>query len=300
MTLERYEEELLRDTVDIHVHTTPDYTPRLMDDIEVATEAHAKGMRALVLKGHVCHTADRAFLAHKVVPGIQLFGGVVLNDPVGGLNPAAVDASIRMGGKVVWMPTMWAKNHVDHARVHPSRGYITQKMPFPEVGLTVLRADGTLKPEVVEILDLCVQGRQALSCGHLGLAESLAVVTEARRMGVRHVWVSHPEYEPLNFSVADQRRLADAGALIEHVMACHLPFWFPEDRARYWSPAQIWEAVEAVGAERTILSSDLGMLHGPTPADGFRQFIQTFQSLGAGRRELDLMTRELPARVLEL
>ena len=119
-------------------------------------------------------------------------------------------------------------------------------------------------------------------------------------MGVRAVYVSHPEYEPLNFSIERQRQLADAGAYIEHVMACHLPFWFPADRELYWSAAQVWEAIEAVGPERTILSSDLGMIHGPTPTDGLRQFIQTFQSLGAGPRELDLMTKENPARVLEL
>jgi len=299
VTLEVYE-ALLRDTVDIHIHTTPDYAPRLMDDVEVAQEAAAKGMRAIVLKGHISHTADRAYIARKVVPAVEIYGGVVLNDPVGGLSAAPVDASIRMGGRVVWLPTMWAKNHVEHARAHPSRGYITQKMPFPKVGLTVLDEDGTLKPVVREILDLCVQGRQALSCGHLSFEESLAVVSEARRMGVRAVYVSHPEYEPLNFSIERQRTLVDAGASIEHVMACHLPFWFPVDRRLYWSAAQIWEAIEAVGPERTILSSDLGMIHGPTPTDGFRQFIQTFQSLGAGPRELDLMTKENPARILGL
>lgn len=299
MTLEAYE-ALLKGTVDIHIHTTPDYTPRLMDDLEVATQAAQAGMRAIVLKGHISHTADRAFLTQKVVPGVGVFGGIVLNDPVGGLNPAAVDASIRMGGRIVWMPTMWSKRHVDHVREHPSMGYATQNMPFPTVGITILDGDGKMKPEVREILDLCVRGDQALSCGHLSLDEALILVAEARRAGVRSVHVTHPEYEPLNFSIEAQRALADAGALIEHVMAVHLPFWFPRDPTLYWPPYRIWDAIKAVGTERTVLSSDLGMIHGPTPTDGFRQFIQTFRSLGASDRDLDLMTRENPARVVGL
>ena len=299
MTLEQYE-ALLRGTVDIHIHTTPDYTPRLMDDLEVATQAAQMGMRAIVLKGHISHTADRAFITQKVVPGVGVYGGVVLNDPVGGLNPAAVDASIRMGGRIVWMPTMWSKRHVEHVRDHPSVGYTTQNMPFPKVGLTILDGDGKLKPEVLEILDLCVQGDQALSCGHLSIEEALILVVQARRMGVRSVHVTHPEYEPLNFSTENQRKLADAGALIEHVMAVHLPYWFPQDRSLYWPPSQIWESIKVVGTERTILSSDLGMIHGPTPTDGFRQFIQTFKSLGASQHDLDLMTRQNPARVVGL
>jgi len=297
VTFESYE-ELLKNTVDIHIHTTPDYTPRLMDDIEVAREAAEKGMRAIVLKGHISHTADRAYLTQKVVPGVQVYGGVVLNDPVGGLNPAAVDASIRMGGRIVWMPTMWSKQHVDHVKEHPSRGYTTQKTPFPKVGITILDGDGKLKPVVREILDLCVEGDQALSCGHLSITEALILVTEALKMGVRSVHVGHPEYEPLNYSIENQKKLADAGAYIEHVMACHLPFWFPDDHNLYWSSAQIWDSILAVGTERTILSSDLGMIHGPTPADGFRQFIQTFKSHGASQRDLDLMTRDNPSRVL--
>ena len=59
-----------------------------MDDIDVANLAKAKGMRGIVLKNHVATTADRAALVMKVVPGIEVYGGIVLNKAVGGINPA--------------------------------------------------------------------------------------------------------------------------------------------------------------------------------------------------------------------
>ena len=80
-------------TIDFHVHSDPDVFGRSMDDIDVAVLAKRKGMRALVLKNHVTMTADRAMLVMKTVPGIEIFGGIVLNNAVGGINPAAVEST---------------------------------------------------------------------------------------------------------------------------------------------------------------------------------------------------------------
>ena len=101
--------------IDMHVHSHPDVFGRNMDDIDVARIAQAKGMRGIVLKNHVATTADRAALTMKVVPGIEVFGGIVLNKAVGGINPDAVEWMHRMyggRGKIVWLPTFDADKHV--------------------------------------------------------------------------------------------------------------------------------------------------------------------------------------------
>ena len=101
--------------IDMHVHSHPDVFGRNMDDIDVAMLAQAKGMRGIVLKNHVATTADRAALVMKVVPGIEVWGGIVLNNAVGGINPAAVEWMHRMyggRGKIVWLPTFDSDKHI--------------------------------------------------------------------------------------------------------------------------------------------------------------------------------------------
>src|SRR4029453_15619575 len=84
--------------IDMHVHSHPDVFGRNMDDIDVAQLAKARGMRGIVLKNHISKTASRAAPVIKVVPGIEVFGGTVLNSAVGGINPAAVESMHRFYG----------------------------------------------------------------------------------------------------------------------------------------------------------------------------------------------------------
>src|SRR4026209_2093997 len=101
--------------IDMHVHSHPDVFGRNMDDIDVATLAKAKGMRGIVIKNHISEPASRAALVMKVVPGIEVFGGIVLNKAVGGVNPDAVEWMHRVyggRGKFVWLPTFDADKHI--------------------------------------------------------------------------------------------------------------------------------------------------------------------------------------------
>ena len=105
--------------VDVHVHSEPDLFPRIADDVGVARHAASLGLRALSLRCHSERTTSRAYMAMQQVPGIQVVGGIVLNRAVGGINPAAVEAALQLGGKHVWMPTVDAANH---ARTFGSTG----------------------------------------------------------------------------------------------------------------------------------------------------------------------------------
>src|SRR5215510_7785259 len=101
--------------IDLHVHSHPDVFGRNMDDIDVAQLAKSRGMRGIVLKNHISETASRAALVMKVVPGLDVFGGIVLNNAVGGVNADAVEWMHRVyggRGKVVWLPTFESDKHV--------------------------------------------------------------------------------------------------------------------------------------------------------------------------------------------
>jgi hypothetical protein len=133
--------QTLKGVVDIHAHCDPDSMPRSIDAIDLAKLARDRGIRALVLKNHYEPTASLAFLVRKVVPGIELFGGIALNRTVGGVNPAAVESMTRMKGgwgRVVWMPTFDAENQVRYSK---------ESRPFVPVS-----KNGTLLPEVREVL----------------------------------------------------------------------------------------------------------------------------------------------------
>src|ERR1700746_2634409 len=105
--------------VDLHCHPYPDLFPRLADDFYIVRAARDAGMKAIVLKCHHENTVSRAYLVQRVLPGTRGLGGVVLNYYVGGINAAAVEAALRLGGKEVWMPTVDAGYH---AQVHGGTG----------------------------------------------------------------------------------------------------------------------------------------------------------------------------------
>src|SRR5213083_2203741 len=100
----------LEGAYDLQVHVGPDVIARRIDDIDCAKEFLARGMKGFVLKSHYIQTGERAQVVTKAVPGSRVFGAVTLNHSVGGLNPVAVEIAGRSGCKIVWFPTVDAKN----------------------------------------------------------------------------------------------------------------------------------------------------------------------------------------------
>ena len=92
---------LLEGAFDTHIHSAPDVLPRKFNDLELAQRFKARRMAGFVLKSHYICTADRATLVNQIVPEIQAFGAIALNNSVGGLNPLALDIAGRLGTRVV-------------------------------------------------------------------------------------------------------------------------------------------------------------------------------------------------------
>lgn len=260
----------LRGVVDLHIHTAPDVRPRSLTDLEAARQARGAGMRAILIKSHVTCTADRAQIAESAVGGVRVFGGLVLNEQVGGLNPAAVEAALALGAAIIWLPTFGGQ---------------------PRSGITVLDAEGQLKPVVQEIMALVRDADRVLATGHIGFEESSAVVTAAWEMDLRKVLITHPEWPGLSLSIEQLRALAGEGVFFEH---CYLNGREPAGLEC------IAAQIRAVGVECAALTTDLGQAGNPLPVEGMRAYIAGLLALGFTQAEVSRMVRENPARLLGL
>jgi len=260
----------LGDAIDLHIHTGPDVRRRSLTDVEAAQQARDSDMRAILIKSHVTCTADRAQIAEALVGGVRVFGGLVLNEQVGGLNPAAVEAALALHAAVVWLPTFGGQ---------------------PPTRTTVFDSTGQLKPAVREIIALVRDADRVLATGHIRFQESLAVVAATREMGLSKVLITHPEWPGLNLSTEQLGALQGEGVLFEH---CYLN---ARDRAGL---ERIAAQIRAVGAESTVLTTDLGQAGNPFPVEGMRAFMADLLRLGFSPADVDRMVRNNPAWLLGL
>ena len=278
--------------VDLHCHPYPDLFPRLADDFDIVRAARNAGMKAIVLKCHHESTVSRAYLVQRVVPGIRVFGGIVLNYYVGGLNPSAVEASLRLGGKEVWMPTVDAGYH---AEVHGGTGgYDSQTGGRTQAtGIWVEGADGKLRPELKEILELVAQHGAILGTAHLAPREIVALVKEARAIGVEKIVVTHPYFRVPNFDLDTLEEVARLGAMPEFGYCTVSPAW------QYAAVPKLVESIERIGASRCLLVSDTGQRHNPIPSEALRIFAQTVFEKGVPQEAVTQMITSNPLDLLD-
>jgi hypothetical protein len=278
--------------IDLHCHPYPDLFPRLADDFEVVEAARDAGLRAIVLKCHHESTVSRAYLVGKVAVGIEVFGGIVLNSYVGYLNPAAVEAALRLGGKVVWLPTIDAGYH---AEVHGTAGgYDTQGGGRSGSGVWVLDEAGKLKPEVLEIFELVAEHDAILGTCHLSPREILAIVRAATERKIQKVVVTHPFFRVPNLDLDTLAELAAMGAYPEFGYCTVSPAW------HYATPEKVAHAIARVGASRCLLVSDTGQRHNPLPSEALRVFAQTLFEKGVSESDVAKMIKENPADLLDI
>jgi hypothetical protein len=276
--------KLLRGSIDMHLHHGPDpRVERSVDALQVARQAQEAGMRAIVLKSHEHPTAPVAYILSQVVSDITIFGSICLDLEVGGLNIYALEASAKLGAKVVWMPTFTSANDM---KIN-GRG---------DGGISVLDTNGKLLPVVDEILDIVKNYQMVLATGHISAPETFALVERAMKKGVSNIVITHPLWPRggARLGLPEQQRMVEEGAFIEHCFANTMPF---PDRL---DPMRIVEAVRVVGAEHCIISTDFGQSYNPAPAEGMRMAIATMLKYGLSEREVELMVKVNPATLLGL
>jgi hypothetical protein len=253
--------ELVHGAYDLHVHVEPDLAKRRIDDLGLARRFAELGLAGFVLKSHYAPTAERAAVVRGAVPGVRALGAITLNNGVGGLNAQAVEIAARAGARIVWLPTVDAENEaLDHG---PEPG----KQPIWRVIHDELAAAGVAEGPVrltrdglAKVLDVVARHELTLATGHLGRAEIHDAVEAALAAGVTRVVVTHPDYPSQAVPVAEQRALAERGAVLER---CFAPI---HNGKVSWEAT--FEAIRATGPERNVLSTDLGQPANPPVEDG--------------------------------
>lgn len=277
----------LQGTIDVHVHSHPDIADRALDGLEAAVLARSNGQRGLVLKNHYDPTAGMAYMIRKQVPGLEVFGGIDLNLTVGGMNAFAVDHLAQLPGewaRMVWMSTFDAENAVRSANQQSTR-------PFVPVA-----KNGELLPATKAVIAVIARynPKLILATGHVSPEEGLLMIREAKRLGVTRMVVTHAAQNPVNMTVVQMKEAAGEGAFIEFCGGSPVGSGVS---ARMDAFAR---QIREVGPQSVIMSTDAGQAGQPLPPVSLAAFIANMRARGITDGELDLMTRQNPAKLLGL
>lgn len=271
--------EILRGACDMHVHSGPALVARGVDHVEAVRACAEAGMRALVIKdqhvpsGNICQLLQKYFVNEN--ENFNVYGGLILGNTQGGINPAIVEAAIGYDTKIVWMPVLSAAYHKERTALMSAAA--TSTLPKPKFPLkfnppqTILDSCGKLLPAVCDIVKLIADADIVLATGHLNpKTEIPLLLDEAVKQGVKKVVITHPEFFK-DHTVEEQRAYSDAGFFVEHILAT------------IYSKKQTYDDLYTLiteGGDNVIISSDLGQVGRPNPVAGLTVFIEEMQKRG--------------------
>jgi hypothetical protein len=252
-------------------------------------------------------------------PDIQVLGGIVLNYPIGGLNPLAVETYVRLGAKEVWMPSLSSQNMFDYMQAHSTR---EEQAAFQSAhggsaddsgrkakaqgprpwskngrGISLFDDHGKMLPEVYEILEIISSSETVLSSGHLSIKETDALFTAALELGVKRLLVTHPEYMA-KMSVDDQIKWRDKGVYLERC------YYLTNKASKSIGGAKPFEVlvdnIRKVGVESSVLGSDGGQLKNDYPVELMATYLKQLGEAGFSDTELERMAVKNPRALLNL
>jgi len=277
---------LLRGAYDVHQHSGPSpHTERMFDELDLAIHGCYMGLGGIVFKEQYMQSTRSARIVQRVVDDwadehgkkrIEIFGGVVLNYAVGGLNPDAVISCYRTGGKYVWLPNVDSNHH---------RKAVGQGVGQ---GIDLVDEDGLVTPEARQILELVAETDMVLGIGHQSTRERLALVREAVSLGIERIEITHVNY-PVSWLTPEQcKLLAGLGAFVS--------IYAIDDAYYDWS--DIMAVYAAVGPERMLIASDRGHISMGHPIDGLRRLIVGFLQSGVPDEHIKMMCQTNPHNLL--
>jgi len=281
---------LLEGAYDFHVHTAPSIFNRKQTDWELVEDAKSAKMGGFVLKSHESSTAERAFLIKEKEPSLDIFGGIVLNQHVGGLNPYAVETCLKMGGKVVWFPTLSAGQHQQYFKKKNTK--LFNGNPLLSEKTVSIGEDGRLIDEVEEIFRLIKEHDAVLATGHLSLQEQHCIVRGAKEAGVEKIVIQHADMGISKIPLEDQKYFASIGCIIEK---CFLAI---SSDFHDLSVEEMAKTMDFIGHESCILVTDYGQPHHEAPVYAMNRFIEELVHHGVSESQVVRMTRDNPRTLL--
>lgn len=280
----------MKGVIDMHVHTNPDLRLRAYDDFELCDAAVRVGARAIVIKTHLGYTANRAYLTNRYNERVNgendftMFGSVTLNSCIGGINPVAVENALKLGAKVVWLPTSSARNHLE-------------KLGKPTSGCVDVVRGGEIVPELREVLELIKKHDAVLGTAHISVPEIFTVTKAARELGVRKIVVTHPEWWIVNMSLEEQERIVKEYDVV--LERCYAQNKGVGAGNGYLSnlPGNL-EVIQKIGYRNVLISTDGGQVENPHWELAYEEYLQYMLDHGIPEEHIRYMSHDLPCHLL--
>jgi hypothetical protein len=278
----------LHGVIDMHVHSAPDIRERAYSDFELMEAGIKVGARAIVIKSHHGTTMNRAYLVnehnkilHQNDNNFTMFGSITLNAAIGGLNPIAVETGLKMGAKIVWLPTTSAENHL---KKYGKTG-----------GIACLNNSKIVEP-LKEIFKMIKDYDAVLGTGHLAPEEIFPIVDQAKSMGLEKIVITHPEFWVVGMSHEDQIKITkDYDVYLERCYAQ------PMGGGVYQSNLEDNLAIiTKVGYKNIIVDTDGGQVENPHWEIALETYMQYLADHGIADDQIDVMTKKIPAKLLGL
>jgi len=277
-------EDLMRGSFDLHVHAGPDIRLRKYNVVELVREESKYDVRGIVVKSHHVPTYIHAKIVNDLeLGGTILYSGVSLNYPVCGyFNEEVVEISLKMGARVIWMPTISAAHHL---KVHGED---------PSKGITVTDMEGKVIPEVKRIIKLAIDYDAILATGHISPPEIKALLREASSSGLKKIVVTHPESPITNISIENQKDfVTEFNVYMEYCALSIYPL------GGNLGIKAIASQIKALGSKHVIISTDLGQPESLPPTEGMKEFLRRLHEHGLSGDDILRMIRENPSRLIE-
>jgi len=275
----------LKGICDMHVHTNPDLRLRAYSDLQLADAAVRVGARAIVIKSHLGFTVNRAAIVNDYVrkvygenTGFTMYGGVVMNKVIGGVNPEAVEKGLKLGAKEIWLPTQSAKRHLEKMGQNPLDG------------IELVR-DGKVIPELKDVFNLIRDYDVALGTAHVSPEEAFVIVEAARDAGVKKIIITHPEWWVCDYSIDDQIRLVkDYDVILERCYAQNMG----KGKPYHLNLKENAELIKEVGYEHVMVDTDGGQTENPDWETEMYEYMHYLLEYGIPIEHIYHMTKTIP------
>lgn len=291
--------------VDLHGHCGPSPFPRRVDGYEFAYEAGVAGMDAVVFKEHFLPTVYGVPFIERLLKrdevDIEPFGSVVLNYCNGGFNPFMVKSAIDYGAKVIWAPTIDAKNHGEKyqgvgayaALVGGAEDEIGAEYEGKE-GIYALTEDGELKENARLCVEKIVDNDVAFFIGHLSYEETYALVECAADLGHDKLVIDHPNYFITDFDREQQKELTSMGAYM------NFPFNAISPKYHWIDYTDLYDNIRDIGIENSVVSSDVGQIGNPSSPESLRMLGELLLEEGISEKEYKTLVETNPKKILNM
>lgn len=289
--------DILKKSIDLHIHIGNEIIPRRYNVSKLVDSERGK-LAGVAVKNHFFPTIIGK---EEELGDFRVIHSVTLNHYVGGLNPEAVRATAQLskGPIIVWFPTIHAKTFLEESEkeipeewIDPKlRNRISLRNAKNIAPISVLDEKGNLSEGAKKILAVVKEFDAILATGHLSWQESQKIVnTAVRDYGIKRIIITHPIYQKINMPVEVQLELANLGACIEHCYSMHSIDKIPVQ--------EIAKQINQVGADRCILSSDVGQTFSPSPSESLQIFSELLVGQGITLTELKKMLVTNPTKLI--